>query len=205
MQMQPFLLLFLIPFLTHCANLPTQEMSDARQAINAIYKAKIENYVPDSLQQAELHLAQAETYLQQNQFHQAREAALLTKEKAVQIYNAGMAIEQAKMIWQQVEAISYIADVDLLKNAEEAAQKGQLEKTENLAKAAYEQGENALNQAYLQKAQLLIEEFEAQTRPLYPGEIAILKKAKQAHQEKKGQKAHKLVDSLMKDKTLILK
>ena len=69
-----------------CATVPpVQEMSDARQAIEAAREAGAETYATGQLQQAQNSLVAAEGYLQtgtSNAYWQARKAAISAKETA---------------------------------------------------------------------------------------------------------------------------
>jgi len=72
----PLLLLFLTGgALLSCTSLPTQEMSDARQALQAARQARAENLAPGLLQAAERELQLAEEALQAGDYPQARNAA----------------------------------------------------------------------------------------------------------------------------------
>ncbi|MGB5210932.1 MAG: DUF4398 domain-containing protein [Gammaproteobacteria bacterium] len=68
--------------LTACAGPPVQEMSDARQAIQAATDAGAENKAPMVLQQARDYLTAAELKLQKRAYNGARVDAKLAREKA---------------------------------------------------------------------------------------------------------------------------
>lgn len=71
--------------LAGCAsNPPVQEMSDARQAIEAAREAQAEVYAPGSLHHAENYLDEATRGLESGSYAAAREAALAAKRAAMQ-------------------------------------------------------------------------------------------------------------------------
>lgn len=192
-----FLFSNLLVFLTGCATLPTQEMSDARQAIKAAHGAKAEVYIPSGVLHAEKDLAQAERYLAQGLFQQARQHALSAKQYAVNAYEASMTLEHAKIIWQTIANLdSQAARHPALAQAESAALHGDIGNILNLADIALQQGQETLNQVYLAQAKILMEKFKQQRRTLYPGETTILEAAQQAYEKNQGSQAVKLMQSL---------
>lgn len=184
--------------LAGCATLPTQEMSDARQAIKAAHGAKAELYVPGGLLHAEQDLSQAEQDLARGQFKQARQHALAAKQRAVTAYEASMTLEHAKIIWQTIANLDQhtATNQTLLTQAETAALQGEVENILQLATAALQQGYATLNQVYLTQALNMMNKWKSLHRTLYPGETAILELAQQAYQKNEGKQAFDLMKSL---------
>jgi Domain of unknown function (DUF4398) len=192
-----FLFINSLVLLTGCATLPTQEMSDARQAIKAAHGAKAEVYIPSGLLHAEKDLAQAEKDLAQGLFKQAQQHALSAKQRAVNAYEASMTLEHAKIIWQTIGNLdSHAAHHPVLAQAESAALHGDVDNILNLANAALQQGQETLNQVYLAQAKILMEKFKQQRRTLYPGETTILEAAQHAYEKHEGRQAFRLMQSL---------
>lgn len=77
-------LLFLSQFSGCAVAPPVQEMSDARQAIQAAREADAVRLAPGPLGQAEHYLSRATQELEQGDYDQAREAAIVAKEQAMQ-------------------------------------------------------------------------------------------------------------------------
>lgn len=75
--------LVLAVFLSACAGIPVQEMSDARQAVEAAREAGAQTYAPDELRSAENLLQRAEDALGEGYYKQAREDAEAAREQAV--------------------------------------------------------------------------------------------------------------------------
>lgn len=75
----------LLGYLNGCAvvRAPAQEMSDARQAIQAAREADAERLAPVPFSQAEHYLNKATEALQQENYDQARQAAIVAKEQAM--------------------------------------------------------------------------------------------------------------------------
>jgi hypothetical protein len=80
-----------------CTTIPTQEMSDARQALNAANHVNAKYYAPIKWQEAQQHLKQAEKYLLNNQFKLARRHAVLVKKPAVSAYNMAVSIKRKQV------------------------------------------------------------------------------------------------------------
>jgi hypothetical protein len=73
--------------LASCTSLPpTQEMSDARQAVQAARQAGAADLVPELMQAAEQRLQAAEEALQARHYYQAREAANHAHSTAIRAY-----------------------------------------------------------------------------------------------------------------------
>lgn len=77
-----FGLLFAVA-LSACVGIPVQEMSDARQAVEAAREAGAQTYAPEALRAAENLLQRAEDALADGYYKQAREDAEAAREKAV--------------------------------------------------------------------------------------------------------------------------
>lgn len=195
---QQVLLINLVMMVLGCANVPTQEMSDARQALKAARDVHAEQYALFVLQDAEQALVLAEENLQAGSFNQARDEAITAKERALRAYDMAVAIENAQTIWQTISTLFYAEnDIDeLLKQAHHAAQQGNVEDTVQFANKAYEQGEKLLNQIYLERTQMLINKF--QNTSLTADELVILEHTKKAYQEQEGKKAYELIHPLVK-------
>jgi hypothetical protein len=68
--------------LTGCGSAPVQEMSEARQAIEAARVAGAEELAPESYDKAQTHLKTAEELLDNRHFQDARENAALARDEA---------------------------------------------------------------------------------------------------------------------------
>lgn len=77
------LLPLLFGLLVGCASAPVQEMSDARQAIQAARDAGAERYVPETFSGAERLLNQAEKELGLGMYSAAQRTAVAAKETAI--------------------------------------------------------------------------------------------------------------------------
>lgn len=74
--------LLIIAGLAGCQSAPVQEMSDARQAIEAARIAGAEQRAPADLEAAQADIATAERHLEAQQYARARDAALAAKHRA---------------------------------------------------------------------------------------------------------------------------
>lgn len=190
--------LIVITIMVGCAYVPTQEMSDARQAIKAAREVKAISYVPANLTVAEQSLTTAEHYLEAGQFNQARLNAKLATEQAVNAYKMTVALTRAKTMGENLTKIGYATQTvnDLLKQATASAQQQEVDKTITLADEAYHQAELSLNQAQLEQAHLMIEKIQAQQAHLNQNELMILKSAQLAYRRYQGRKAYDLTINL---------
>ncbi len=80
-----------------CSRLPTQEMSDARQAIAAAREVGAPSFATAEIQNAQRLLDEAQSALEQGDYDRSRERAVAAKKAAVQ------ARKQALNEKQQVE------------------------------------------------------------------------------------------------------
>lgn len=132
-----------------CTTIPTQEMSDARQALKAANDVNAKHYAPSTWQQAYKNLKQAEQYLINNQFQQAREQAILVKQQAVNAHNMAVAINNAINVWKNLTTMGYFNPKlnTLLNQIKQAAHKNDVETTVLLANQFSDQGKSLLKQA----------------------------------------------------------
>jgi len=74
----------LLALLLGCGSAPVQEMSEARQAIEAARVAGAEQHAPESYQKAATLLKSAEELLNERHYRRARENATLARDEAIQ-------------------------------------------------------------------------------------------------------------------------
>lgn len=72
-----------ISVLLGCGSAPVQEMSEARQAIEAARVAGAEELATGPYLKAQAHLKMAEEMLDNRHFHEARENAALARDEAI--------------------------------------------------------------------------------------------------------------------------
>jgi hypothetical protein len=89
--------IIILTMIIGCTTIPTQEMSDARQALNAANDVNAKYYAPNKWQQAQQNLKQAENFLINNQFPQARTQANLVKKQAVSAYHMAVSIKRKQV------------------------------------------------------------------------------------------------------------
>jgi len=79
-----FLLIAFVLIFTACATAPVQEMSDARQAIQAAKSVGVDEFSQSNLVEAKKLLKKAEHALHTGEYKAARVNALAAKEEAIQ-------------------------------------------------------------------------------------------------------------------------
>jgi len=92
----PLLVILLSGSLAACAGWPVQQMYDARQAVEAAQKAGAEQYAPDVLAEAQAHLKNAKTSMDQGDWRTARDEADLSRQKAMEARRAAEAASPPK-------------------------------------------------------------------------------------------------------------
>ncbi len=136
----PNIVMFLLTLLIiGCTVIPMQEMSDARQAMQAARHVQANSITPPTWAKAEQQLTQAEQNLEAGEFNQARQAAISAKEQALNAYNVAVAIQRAKKLWQKLKLITNNMGQTLLEKAQFAAHEGKVEQAISLANEAYRQ------------------------------------------------------------------
>ena len=75
--------LLLLGAIVGCAGAPVQEMSNARQAVQAAERAGATTHAPAELEEARRLLEQAKSNLDRGDYRAAREDAELSREKAM--------------------------------------------------------------------------------------------------------------------------
>lgn len=83
MRILRFILPLMALMLSACASAPVQEMSDARQAIDAASKLKADKYAPNLMLRAKKRLIAAENALKQGQWKKARKSAINARSDAI--------------------------------------------------------------------------------------------------------------------------
>jgi hypothetical protein len=74
----------LLALVVACGSAPVQEMSEARQAIEAARVAGAEQHAPEDYQKATALLKSAEEMLNKRHYRKARENAALARDEAIQ-------------------------------------------------------------------------------------------------------------------------
>jgi len=83
MTVRTALLVLLLLMLTACATMPAQEMSDARQAIQAAEEVSAAEKAPAVFQEAKSLLEQAQLMIKEQNYYEARRLADAAKETAL--------------------------------------------------------------------------------------------------------------------------
>ncbi len=182
-----------------CATAPTQEMSDARQAIQAARGAGAEKHAPEVLGNAESLLAKAEQFIADSQYEPARADAVAAKKEAVKARNIALAIGAAKAALDEANSLGaeWRDSRKILGKALEAAKAGDEETAVKMANIAKRQAEDAINQYYLENAKILLWEAEKKKRQMSPDQIADYKDADAAYRSQEGKRAYDLASRLI--------
>ena len=90
-----------------CAGAPTQEMSDARQALGAAREAAAAKHAPGAFAAAEGLLREAESARESGDYRTARQVALQSRQKAVNARNLALAFAEAESALEHAKASGY--------------------------------------------------------------------------------------------------
>ena len=182
-----------------CATAPTQEMSDARQAIQAARDAGAEEHAPEVLDNAQSLLAKAERSIADSLYEPARADAVAAKKEAVKARNIALAIGAAQAVLDEAKSLGaeWRESRKLLDKASEAAKAGDEETAVKLANNAKRQAEEAINRHYLENAKILLSEAEKRKSQMSPDQTADYNDARAAYRSQEGKRAYDLASRLM--------
>lgn len=186
-------------FVAGCASAPTQEMTDARQAMQAAREAGALAHAPVNLDAAQGSLTRAEGALEASDYRRARDEAVAAKKAAVSARNIAVAIggavealDQARRLgfqWRDIQA--------LLEEARVAAARGDESGAVNLANQARFQSEASLRQYHLEQARVTLEELAAHQGRMSAAQRARYDQARQALRDQDGRRANDLAQALL--------
>lgn len=136
--MKRILLVVSLLLLGACAVAPTQEMSDARQAVRAAHAVGADKYAPDTLHKAEIQLHNAGDQLRKRAFRMARKDAESAKINAINAQDIAHAIGAATMVVEKADKRGVLSTEasSLLSRARTAASEGGVLAAINLANEA---------------------------------------------------------------------
>ncbi len=180
---------------------PTQEMSDARQALDAARQVNAASHVPETLQDAQSLLSQAEEKLGEGAFAQAQHDALAAKAGATKARTMASAISEAKAALREAEAVDALSGgaMGLLQQAEAAALADDDKATVRLAREATQHAARDINHALLGRTRILLDEAHG-LPPFTRAQQAEMDAIEAMYQREEGRAAYAaarhLVDSL---------
>lgn len=196
-----------------CAAIPTQEMSDARQALHAARAADAQSHAVTSLDIAERQLSRAERELSAHYYLRARKDAVAARRNAIAARNMALAIGQAKEAMKLAEAEGGLSQAarTALAEAETAAAAGREEEAVQAAEHAKEQALEDLrraretkqrdqeqeNRSWLDKAAPLLQEARAAEAEMTSGMHDKLIDADAAYRHGQGKHAQELAAALL--------
>jgi hypothetical protein len=130
--------------LAACAAAPTQEMSNARQSVQAAYDAGANEFAARNLEVAHDYLARAERELELRYFSMARHDAIVAKSEAIKAHTVAVAVQEAQTaIEGMAEGGSRDEAQSLLQEAMNAAREGRDRQAVRLAQEAQRKAESS--------------------------------------------------------------
>jgi len=133
--------------LAGCASAPTQEMSDARQAVRAAHDVGAAEHARENVQQAEQLLNKATRELEQGDFGDAREDAEAARVEAIKAQDIAQVMSATKRVLQEASQRDVLsADAaQFFEQAQMAADENRVHEAIRLANEARHQAEQDLN------------------------------------------------------------
>lgn len=184
---------------------PTQEMSDARQALDAARQVDAASHAPETLQDAQSLLSKAEEKLSEGAFAQAQHDALAAKAEATRARTMAAAISETKAVLQEVDSFDALSTTgaggahELLRQAEAAALINDDQAVVRLAREARQRAEHDMNHALLGKTQTLLTEVYT-LQPFSDAQRAEVRAIEETYRRGDGKSAYvsirRLVDEL---------
>jgi uncharacterized protein DUF4398 len=184
---------------TACATAPIQEMSDARQALQAADQAGAAQLAPASLKSAKAYVKKAEQALELRSYGEARRDAELARELAIRARSHATAMRSAQAAVQEAARLGSLRPETeaLLRSAVDAARREKEEQALALAQAATDQAQASINRAQLKHARAQIKKLQRLRARLSPAQRSLLEAAEQAYREENGGKAAESLGKLM--------
>ena len=185
--------------LVGCASAPIQEMSDARQALQAAEHAGASQLSPRALGRAKAHLRDAEEALDVRAYREARHEAQLAREQAIQARSSATVINNAEAAVREAARLGNPQGdtAVLLDHALEAARQGKEDQALALARQAAEQAGKALNDAYLRDAWTRINRLQSVRGRMTAAQRGLLHSAEEAYWKGEGRNALEILQKLM--------
>lgn len=177
-----------------CASAPIQEMSDARQALEAARRAQAEVLAPVELEEAQRHLMRAEQALEVRDYRRAHREAERAKTHAVAARSLAAELSAARdaVAEAQQAGIPSAEAAAMLEQAEQAAKVGLQEQALSLASRAQASLEQPLQRVYLRKAGDLLDRQERAASLTAP-QREQLQRAREAYDRGDGRAALQLL------------
>jgi hypothetical protein len=184
--------------LAGCASAPIQEMSDARQAIQAAEQVRADALTPKDLELARHHVLRAEQALEVRAYHRARKEAQEAQTLATRARAVAVALTETRQSVEEAKRLG-IAPADaifFLDGAMQAARRGEDQRAQSLAGRARELSAAAVDAWYNARARRLLDRFEISEARMGPGERAQLEKARSAYRRGDGRAAYEILTRL---------
>ncbi|VAW86621.1 hypothetical protein MNBD_GAMMA17-349 [hydrothermal vent metagenome] len=139
--------MFWVVLLAGCASAPTQEMSDARQAVSAAHDVGAAEHASENVQQAEQLLDKAARELEQGDFGDAREDAEAARVEAIKAQDIAQVMSATKLVLRNASQRGVLSNdaATLFDQARLAVDENRVHEAIRLANEARYQAEQDLN------------------------------------------------------------
>lgn len=176
-----------------CASAPIQQMSDARQSVQAAHAAGAEIRAPGLLQRAESDLSDAELSLTQHAYGQAKQAAVKARHEAVTARRLAVAVGRAESASQRADMLGLLdeATTDSLNRIEaRAASVDHPGELLHGVQTIIDRLNERINRFYLRKAGPMIEQARNRRAAMSKVQRRRLDEVEQAYRNHHGKTAY---------------
>jgi hypothetical protein len=188
----------LVWLVSGCASAPIQEMSDARQGLQAAEQAHAADLTPHELADAKRHVLRAEHALDVGAYRRARTEALQAQALAIRARSLAVALAGARAAVDEAKRLGVLpADAgSFLEEAMQAATRGDTDRALALAGRAQELAGSAAGDWYRSRSQQLLDSLQRSAAGMNPEQRARLEKARAAYQRGDSKAAYLLLEPL---------
>jgi nucleoid-associated protein YgaU len=203
-----------------CATAPTQEMSDARQAVQAAREAGAPAHTPVVMDNAEQDLSQAEHKLSVRDYKDARNNAMAARQEAVKARNMALAIAQAEAAISEAQELGALTQVtrDWMTKAKAASSAGDEEEVTRATQRAKQEAQDDIrryrdekqraeledkqraeleNQEWLRKVTPILDQVREAAVRLTSEQQEVLRRGEEAYRQHEGRQAYDLVRAVL--------
>lgn len=187
--------------LAGCAAAPIQQMSDARQSLQAAHAADADVHAPGMLKRAETDLSHAELALARHAYGQAKDAAVKAKREAADARRLAVAVNRAEQAAGQADRLGLLdeaASQALNRVKTEAASVEDVEALRHRAQDIARRLEERVNRFYLDKARPMLKEARERHGAMNAAQRRQLKEAERAYQAHHGKSAYDGISVLLR-------
>lgn len=187
--------------LAGCAAAPIQQMSDARQSLQAAQAVDADVHAPGLLKQAETDLSHAELALGRHAYGQAKDAAVKAKREAADARRLAVAVAAAEGAAGRADSLGLLDEAAtraLNRVRTEASSVEDPEALRHRAQDITRRLEERINRFYLDKARPMLDEARDRRGAMNAAQRRQLNEVERSFQARRGKNAYDGVSVLLR-------